>query len=132
LLGRERRKSYSGRTSSIPARPFRAFLAFAFLIVFSLTARGLPRTDEMNCVAALCEHYHKQAALVRLAEQHETLLALGVSRIIGDAAERITKHRSRLFKRDLVLGTVGRCLRTVPLEPRGFGQLSGLMAFGRV
>ena len=84
----------------------------------------------MNCLAALGEHYHKQAAPIRLAEQHEALLTLSMPWVIGDSAERITEHRSRFLKRDLVLGTIGRCLRTVPLEPRGFGQLSGLMAGG--
>jgi hypothetical protein len=31
-----------------------------------------------------------------------------------------------------VLDTIGRCLRTVPLDPQGFGQLFGLMTAGCV
>jgi len=127
LFGRERLKSYSGRTSSIPTGRGRTFLTFAFFIFSSLTARCSPRADQMNCLAALGEHYYKQAAPVGLAEQHKPLLALRMPWVIGDSAERITEHRRRFLKRDLVLGTIGRCLRTVPLEPQGFAQLSGLM-----
>jgi len=86
----------------------------------------------MNCRAALGEHYHEQAVPVRLAEKHETLLALRMSWIIGDATERISKHRRRFLKRDLVLDTLGRCLWPVPLDPQRFGQLFGLMTAGCV
>ena len=48
LFGRERLKSYSGRTSSLATRPVGTFLVFAFLIFSSLTARCFPRTDQMN------------------------------------------------------------------------------------
>jgi hypothetical protein len=46
----------------------------------------------MNCLAALGEHYHQEAAPARLAEQHEALLTLRMPRVIGDSAERITEY----------------------------------------
>ena len=76
LFARERLKSYSGRTSSIPTGPVRAFLVFAFLIFSLLTARCSPRTDQMKYLVAFSKHYHEQAAPIRLADEHETLLAL--------------------------------------------------------
>ena len=86
----------------------------------------------MNCLAVLGEHYHEEAAPVRLTEKGEAFLTLRMPWIIDDAAEQISEDRSRLLKRHLVLGTVDGCLRTVPLKPRRFGQLSGLMAVGCV
>ena len=82
----------------------------------------------MKYLVAFSEHYHKQAAPVRLAEQHEALLALGVPRVIGDAAEWITEYRRPFLECDLVLGAIDRRLRTVPLEPRRLCQASQLRA----
>ena len=84
----------------------------------------------MKCLAALGEQYHDQATPGGLAEQDEALLFLGMPGVVGDAAERIAEHGSRLLKRDFVLDTVSRCLWSVPLEPRGFGQRCGLRSAG--
>src|SRR3990172_6673084 len=110
--------------SSTPTRPVRVF--FVFLIFSSLTARCFPRADQMNCVGALGEHYHEQAAPVRLAEQHQALLVLRVPRVVGDAAKWITEDRNRFLKRDFVPRAITGCLPRVPLEPQVTGQLSVL------
>src|SRR6266508_92427 len=76
LFGRERLKSYSGKTSSMSTGRIRAFLAFPVFIFPALPARCFPRADHMDRLAPLGEHYHEQATSVRLVEQHEALLAL--------------------------------------------------------
>jgi hypothetical protein len=92
-FGRARLKSYSGRTSSSGMRSIAVFLLFGFLMFFSLAARCSAGADQVNYAIALSEHYHEQAAPVRLAEEDEPLLTLRVPGVIGDAAEWITEHR---------------------------------------
>ena len=84
----------------------------------------------MDGFASLGEQYHKQPALVRLAEEHEALLAFRMAQVVGQAAKWITEHRRGFLKRDLVLRTIDRCLRSVPLEAQGPRQLSVLMGGG--
>jgi hypothetical protein len=52
----------------------------------------------MNGFAALGEHYHEEASSVRLAEKYEAFLTFRMPWIIGDAAQRISKHRRRFLK----------------------------------
>src|SRR5439155_19334836 len=105
-----------------------ARLAFTFLIVPCLTARRSPRADQMERVATLREHYHEQPTLFRQSEHHEAFLVLRMAWVVRDAAKWITEHRRGFLKRDLVLGTIGCCLRSILLEPQGARQLSVLMA----
>src|ERR1700751_915410 len=60
LFGRERLKSYSGKTSSVSGWRMRTFLVLGFLILPSLPRRCPPRADEMNRFASFGKHHDEQ------------------------------------------------------------------------
>jgi len=70
----------------------------------------------VNRIPALGEHYHEQALPLRAPQEHVARFTIGVTRVVGDAAEWVTKRRGRFVERDVVLGLIDRSLWTVPRE----------------
>src|SRR5262245_17344840 len=90
----------------------------AFLIVSSLSPRGLPRAEASNGIAPLHEARDEHALLVRLSDDDLPRFGTGVVGIVEDPGESIGEHRERLLERHPVLGFVNACLFRIPLEPQ--------------
>jgi len=59
---------------------------------------------------------HQQSQAAAQAEQHKSVLVLGVIRVVDELGILIRKDGLSVFEADPVLALVGRCLLGIPLE----------------
>jgi hypothetical protein len=90
-------------------------MAFAFARVY---AAG---TDDAEGLSTLDEAHYEQSAFTRITDDHLSMFADGMIRIVFDASDIVIEDSLCFSKRDSVLAEVAAFLRRIPVEYRHSG-----------
>lgn len=112
-------RSYSGLRSS-------ARLARAFFMLSLLPARHRPSGDDPHSLGSVTMTDHQRPSLARDPECQESMLRLGMVRVVERLCERVVKDRRRLLEAHAMLHEVGFGLRRIPLEDHSEKLAEGL------
>jgi len=92
-------------------------MAFAFARVY---AAG---TDDAEDFSTLDEAHHEQSAFTRITDDHLSVFADGMIRIVFDASDIVVENRLCFGKRHSVLAEVAAFLLRIPVEYRHSGWI---------